>query len=91
MLPVVRGPRETARRILAYSILLVAVTIVPGLLGTFGVTYLMAAVVLGAVLCALAWRLWREVTPARAGVLFHYSLLYLALLCVAMAIDAAVR
>ena len=27
--------------------------------------------------------------PARAGALFHYSLLYLALLFVAMAVDAA--
>jgi heme O synthase-like polyprenyltransferase len=43
------------------------------------------------VLCVLAWRLWRESSPARAAVLFHYSLLYLALLFVAVAADAAVR
>jgi heme O synthase-like polyprenyltransferase len=29
----------------------------------------------------------RETTPARAKALFHYSLLYLALLFVAMAVD----
>ena len=37
--------------------------------------------------CWLAWRLYRELVPARAAVLFHYSLAYLALLFVAMAID----
>ena len=39
----------------------------------------------------LAWRLWRDHTPARAALLFHYSLLYLALLFVAVALDAAIR
>jgi len=91
MMPVVRGPAATARLVLVYSILLVAVTFAPGVVGTFGLFYLGAAVVLGAVLVLLAWRLWRESSPTRAGVLFHFSLLYLALLFVAVAIDAAVR
>jgi protoheme IX farnesyltransferase len=91
MMPVVRGPAATARLILAYSILLVAVTLLPGAIGTFGLFYLGAAVVLGVVLLVLAWRLLRDSSPARAGVLFHFSLLYLALLFVAVAIDAAVR
>ncbi len=91
MMPVVRGARATARRVLAYSIVLVALTLMPGLLGTFGVAYLGAAFALGAVFVVLAWRLWRDGTPARAGVLFHFSLLYLALLFVAVALDAALR
>ena len=91
MLPVVRGARVTARQVLVYSLALVVVTLVPGVIGTFGVVYLAAAVVLGIVLCALAWRLWRENTPANAALMFHFSLLYLALLFVAVAIDAAVR
>jgi protoheme IX farnesyltransferase len=91
MMPVVRGPRATARQILAYSIVLLVVTLVPGLTGTFGLVYLAGASILGGVLCVLAWRLWRDSSPARAGVLFHFSLLYLALLFVAVAIDAAVR
>jgi protoheme IX farnesyltransferase len=91
MLPVVRGPRVTARQILLYTLALVAVTVLPGLIGTFGGVYLGAAAVLDAVFCGLAWRLWRESTPARASVLFHYSLLYLALLFVAVALDAAVH
>ncbi|MBV9803692.1 MAG: protoheme IX farnesyltransferase [Solirubrobacterales bacterium] len=91
MMPVVRGPRATARQVLAYSAVLVAVTLAPGALGVFGLFYLLAAALLGAVLLALAWRLWRESSPANAGLLFHYSLLYLALLFVAVAFDAAVR
>jgi protoheme IX farnesyltransferase len=91
MMPVVRGARATARQVLAYSVVLVALTLVPGALGTFGVVYLAAAVALGAIFVALACRLWRDGTPARAGVLFHFSLLYLALLFVAVALDAALR
>ena len=91
MLPVVRGARVTSLQVLLYSIVLVAFTLVPGLLGTFGALYVGAAVVLGAVLSVLAWRLWREHTSANATVLFHYSLLYLALLFIAVAIDAAVQ
>ena len=91
MMPVVRGPDATARLMMAYSVLLTAVTLVPGLTGTFGLVYLAAAAILGGALCLLAWRLWREHSPANAGVLFHFSLLYLALLFVAVAIDGAVR
>jgi protoheme IX farnesyltransferase len=91
MMPVVRGPAVTARLMLAYSVLLVAVTLLPGALGTFGLVYVAGAAVLGGALCLLAWRLWRDTSPAKAAVLFHFSLLYLALLFVAVAIDAAVR
>ena len=91
MMPVVRGARATAFQVLAYSLALVALTLVPGVIGTFGVIYLTAAGVLGLTFIGLAWRLWRDGTPARAGVLFHFSLLYLALLFVAVALDAALR
>ena len=74
-----------------YSVLLLAVTLVPGAIGTFGLVYLVGATSLGGAFCALAWRLWRDTSPARAALLFHFSLLYLALLFVAVAIDAAVR
>jgi heme o synthase len=91
MLPVVRGSNATARQVLVYSVVLVAVTLLPGVIGVFGPVYLAGAAVLGGVLGVLAWRLRRESTPANAGVLFHYSLLYLALLFAAVAIDATVR
>jgi heme o synthase len=90
MLPVVRGEDETARQIVLYTAALVAFTLAPALWGMFGVAYLVAAGALGAGFLWLAWRLRRERTPARASLLFHYSLAYLALLFVAMAFDAVI-
>jgi protoheme IX farnesyltransferase len=87
MLPVVRGERETTRQILLYSAVLFAVTLLPFADRTAGVLYLAAAVLLGAAFLRLAWRLRQETTPARARMLFHFSLIYLAALFVAMAID----
>ncbi len=91
MMPVVRGASATARQVLVYTALLSAATVVPVLTGTFGILYLLAAVVLNATFCGLAWRVWQRVSAKRAAVLFHYSLLYLALLFVAVAADAVVR
>jgi protoheme IX farnesyltransferase len=88
MLPVVRGERETAKQIVLYTAGLVAFTLAPALWGQFGLFYLVAAAALGASFLWLAWRLKRERTPRRAAVLFHYSLAYLALLFVAMAVDS---
>ena len=90
MLPVVRGDRETARQVLLYTILLVGVTLVPFATGTFGVLYLAAAAALGAQFLRLALKLRRSPGRTPAGALFHYSLAYLALLFVAMAIDPMV-
>jgi protoheme IX farnesyltransferase len=90
MLPVVRGERETTRQIVGYSLVLVAITLLPVVWHTLGAAYLAAAIGLGAWFLVLAWRLRREPTRPRAALLFHYSLLYLALLFVAMAIDPLV-
>jgi protoheme IX farnesyltransferase len=88
MLPVVRGDRETARQILLYSLGMVAFTIVVGY--WLGPLYTVAAVVLGAAFIALAVLLRRDLSRARAQVLFHYSLAYLALLFVAAALDPVI-
>ena len=90
MLPVVRGDRETARQIVLYSAGLVAVTLLPFAFGSAGLLYLASALALGAVFVWLAERLRRDLTPRRAAFLFHYSLLYLALLFAALAIDTVV-
>jgi protoheme IX farnesyltransferase len=88
MLPVVRGDRETARQIAWYSVALVAATLVPVAFGVFGLVYAVPAAVLGALFVWAAVRLWRETSRRRAVALFHFSLLYLALLFAAMALDA---
>jgi len=87
MLPVVRGESETARAIVRYSFVLVAATLVPVAVGIFGLVYGAAALALGAVFVSYAVALRRSLARPDAVRLFHYSLLYLALLFVAMAID----
>jgi protoheme IX farnesyltransferase len=89
MLPVVRGDRTTARQIVLYSLALVAATLLPWGWGGAGPLYVACALALGAVFVWLAEWLRRETTPRRAMLLFHYSLLYLALLFAALAVDAA--
>jgi protoheme IX farnesyltransferase len=89
MLPVVRGDRETARQIVLYSLVLVAVTLTPWAWGSAGLAYVAAALALGGVFVWLAEALRRDTTPRRAMLLFHYSLLYLALLFAALALDVS--
>jgi protoheme IX farnesyltransferase len=88
MLPVVRGDAAAARQILLYSLGLVAVTALPAVAGIAGRPYLVVAAAAGAWFIWLAWRVVRDPVPARAGPLFHYSMLYLAVLFVAMAANA---
>ena len=90
MLPVVRGERETARQIALYTVALVAATLLPVAFGVFGLAYGAAALVLGAAFSWMTFQLWQETTRPRAVRLFHYSMIYLALLFVAMALDAVV-
>ena len=88
MLPVVRGEAETRRQILLYTLLLVAVTLLPFAGALFGGVYLAAALVLGGLFTAGAVRLVRRADRRSALRLYLYSLAYLALLFVAMVVDA---
>jgi len=91
MLPVVYGERATRLQVLLWTVLMAGVTLLPVAAGTAGIIYLISAVVLNAVFLYSAWRLERGDTQrAWAAVTFHFSLLYLALLFVALAVDAAV-
>jgi protoheme IX farnesyltransferase len=90
MLPVVSGVAETARQILLYTVLLVAVTLMLWAVGRMGAIYLGAAVVLGAAFLWQAIRLWRDGTTVRAVRLYKFSITYLTLLFLAIAVDALV-
>jgi heme o synthase len=87
MLPVVRGERETRRQIVLYSLLLVAVTMLPFIGRLFDGIYLVAALVLGGALMALALELSRRADKRSALRLYLFSLAYLALLFAAMVAD----
>jgi len=95
MLPVVRGIAETSRQIVLYSILMVAISLVLWAVARMGVVYLVAAVGLGAIFLRQAWILWRqgsapEASTAQAIRLYRYSISYLSLLFLAVAVDAIV-
>lgn len=89
MLPVVRGEAETKRQILLWTLVMVAVSLLPVASGAAGGVYLGAALALGAVFVGLAALLARHPALGWARATFHYSLLYLALIFVALVVDAA--
>jgi heme o synthase len=90
MMPVVRGVERTKFEMLAYTLMLLPLTLMPAFFGALGAFYGIAAALLGARLLWYCIRLLREqsVTPL-AWRMYRYSLLYLALLFVAMGIDRA--
>jgi protoheme IX farnesyltransferase len=87
MLPAVATFKRTAREILFYSVLLVAVSLLLAAVATLGVIYVVSASVLGLVFVAMAVRLLLKQTPKAAMQLFSYSITYLTLLFVFMAVD----
>jgi len=91
MLPVVAGPAETKRQILLYSIALVAVSLLLVAWSDAGFTYLATAGMLGAGFLYFALRLLRSSSARASADLFRYSLIYLALLFGAIAVDALVK
>ena len=91
MLPVVAGVRETKKSILLYTILMLALTMMFFTTGAVGLVYLSASTILGLVFIFYAWRLWRRPLIEGAKPLYLYSLLYLALLFLAIVIDGFVK
>jgi protoheme IX farnesyltransferase len=92
MLPVVSGEVETARQILLYSLVLVAVSLLLLPAAGMGLVYLVAAGSLGIGFVAWAMRVRRSPAAGASAIgLFRYSTLYLTLLFAAVAADALVR
>jgi protoheme IX farnesyltransferase len=88
MLPVIIRQERAVQLIALVSGLLVALSLVPAVLGLFGSIYLYSALVLGITLFLLS--LWLMLKPAetRAWVLFKISSLYLGLLFLSVLIDS---
>jgi heme o synthase len=91
MLPSVVDLRTTSVRILRYTLVLWALTLLFGPLADMGLLYMGAAVVLGAVFTMLAVRLLRTGDQVVAMRLFSYSITYVTLLFAAMAVDSVLR
>jgi protoheme IX farnesyltransferase len=91
MAPNVWGERETMDQMLWYTLILVPLTVLPVAFGAFGLFYLASALALGGVLLWGILRVRRAALWAKpAWWVYKYSLLYLALLFLAMAIDRRV-
>ena len=90
MLPVVRGVDETTWNIFLYSLLLVALTLLFFTTQAVEWVYLVCALVLGAAMIYVAWRLWRGEGASNARNAYLYSLLYLAGIFVAVMVDSTV-
>lgn len=90
MLPVVKGEKTTRAQIMLYAVLLVATTLLLPIFHAAGSIYLVSAVVLGALLLAAAWRVWRKPGNKVAWTMYRWSSMYLMLIFVALVIDAVV-
>lgn len=91
MAPLIWGERETMNQMLWYTLILLPLTLLPVVFGAFGLIYLVSAAILGALLLHGVLRIRREAIWTKAAWwTYKYSLLYLALLFVAMVVDRQV-
>ncbi|HEY8853236.1 MAG TPA: heme o synthase [Gemmatimonadaceae bacterium] len=91
MAPLVWGERETMRQMVWYNLILIALTLLPVTFGAFGIIYLISALVLGGILLAGVIRVAMATEWTKpAWQVYKFSLLYLALLFLAMVIDRKV-
>lgn len=87
MMPVARGESETRRQIVLYSLLMVAITLIPFSLRDLGFLYFITALTLGSWFVYLSVKLLRDQSKRTARRLYYYSNAYLALLFLAMVLD----
>ena len=90
MLPAVASLETTARRILLYTVALVALTLVFAPVADMGAIYQASALALGAVFTAFALSLRRDPSEGTAMRLFTYSITYVTLLFGAIVVDVVV-
>ncbi len=91
MLPVVETIRATALRILGYTLVLWALTVIFAPVAAMGAVYMVAAILLGGIFVFLAVQVLRLPEPARAMRLFGWSITYVTLLFGSMAVDVIIR
>jgi len=91
MAPLVWGERETKRQMLWYTLILIPLTMLPYTFGVLGPIYVASAAVLGVLFLIDVGRVIRATEWNKpAWRLYKFSLLYLALLFVAMVVDRGI-
>ncbi len=91
MMPSVVPMKQTIRQMLVYAVLLTVVTLTLGPVANLGPIYSVSALVLGLAFIASTVDLSRNPSTARAMRVFGFSITYVTLLFVAMAVDVFVR
>lgn len=87
MLPVTHGKQFTALHILLYTLIMIAVSLLPFATGMSGLLYLLSALALGGGFLYWAIALMRGTNPHAPLKTFRYSITYLMLMFVAMLVD----
>jgi protoheme IX farnesyltransferase len=87
MLPVTHGDKFTRLHVLLYTVILVAVTLLPFATRMCGLIYVASAVVLDTVFLYYAIMIYRNYSDRLARKTFRFSIVYLTLLFTALLID----
>ncbi len=90
MLPVVKGEGAARTQIMVYTILLVGTTLLLPLIRATGTLFTVSAMILGILLIAAAWRVWKIPGNKVAWSMYRWSSMYLAFIFLALIIDAVV-
>ena len=90
MLPSVESLSAVADRIILYTIVQIALTVVFAFVADMGVFYLVSAIVLGAIFGALTLPVKRDLSERSAMRLFSFSIVYITLLFGAITLDVVI-
>ncbi len=90
MLPSVASERNVGIQLIAYTVVLVALSLVLAPVANLGVIYVASAIILGLIFLGLAVAVFRTSSPKIAMRMFSFSITYVTLLFGAMAVDALV-
>ncbi|MDP6165917.1 MAG: heme o synthase [Gammaproteobacteria bacterium] len=91
MLPVTHGIEFTKAQVLLYTLMLLAVTLIPFVIDMTGLVYLAGAVGLGLMFIYHAWKLYRGKSDEHAMKTFAYSIVYLNGLFIFLLVDHYAR
>ena len=87
MLPVVSGIKNTKIQIILYSISMFLITLLPYILGYFGIIYFLTSIILGLYFIYHSFKVYFDNQETKSIKMFLYSIVYLYLLFLSMIID----
>ena len=91
MLPVTHGDKFTRLHVLLYTLILIAVTLMPYATQMSGLIYLAGAAFLDAIFLYYAVKIYTDYSDQLAKKAFRYSILYLAALFAVLLVDHYIR